>query len=111
MAPTVRVWLSRCRLVPTRRSVCGTFNGTPFTFVNDVNAKLTVPLAKPLVVGTGGNDVTVTIDLSAWFLRSSGGLYSPTAANAPGQVRAQVQNNVRAAFRAFRDKDKDGRED
>lgn len=89
----------------------GTFNGTPFVFVNDVNAKLTVPLAEPLVVGTGGDDVTVTIDLSTWFLRSSGGLYSPAAANTPGQTRAQVQNNIRNAFRAFKDKNKDGRED
>ena len=89
----------------------GTFNGTPFKFVNDVNAKLTVPLTKPLVIGTGGDDVTVTIDLSTWFLRSSGGLHSPAAANTPGQVRAQVQNNIRNAFRAFTDKNKDGRED
>ena len=89
----------------------GTFNGAPFIFVTDVNAKLTVPLAKPLVVGTGGDDVTVTIDLSTWFLRSSGGLYAPAAANTPGQVRAQVQNNIRGAFRAFKDKNKDGKED
>lgn len=100
---------------PTFRDISlrleGTFNGTPFVFVNDVNAKLTVPLTEPLVVGTGGDDVTVTIDLSTWFLRSSGGLYSPAAANTPGQVRAQVQNNIRNAFRAFADKNKDGRED
>ena len=89
----------------------GTFNGTPFKFVNDVNAKLTVPLTKPLVIGTGGDDVTVSIDLSTWFLRSSGGLFSPAAANTPGQVQAQVQNNIRNAFRAFKDKNKDGRED
>jgi hypothetical protein len=89
----------------------GTFNGTPFIFVNDVNAKLTVPLAEPLVVGTGGDDVTVTIDLSTWFLRPSGGLYSPAAANTPGQTRAQVQNNIRNAFRAFKDDNRDGRED
>ena len=89
----------------------GTFNGTPFNFVNDVNAKLTVPLTKPLVIGTGGDDVTVSIDLSTWFLRSSGGLFSPAAANTPGQVQAQVQNNIRNAFRAFKDKNKDGRED
>lgn len=89
----------------------GTFNGTPFVFVNDVNAKLTIPLTTPLVIATGGGDVTVTIDLSTWFLRSSGGLYSPAEANTPGQVRAQVQNNIRGAFRAFRDRDRDGRED
>ena len=89
----------------------GTFNGTPFTFTNNVNAKLTVPLTAPLVIGTGGENVTVTIDLTTWFLRPSGGLYSPAAANTPGQVRTQVQNNIRNAFRAFRDDDKDGRED
>ncbi len=89
----------------------GTFNGTPFTFTNNVNAKLTVPLTAPLVIGTGGETVTVTIDLTTWFLRPSGGLYSPAAANTPGQVRTQVQNNIRNAFRAFRDDDKDGRED
>ena len=89
----------------------GTFNGTPFTFTNNVNAKLTVPLTAPLVIGTGGDNVTVSIDLSTWFLRPSGGLYSPAAANTPGQVRTQVQNNIRNAFRAFRDDDKDGRED
>jgi hypothetical protein len=89
----------------------GTFNGTPFTFTNNVNAKLTVPLTAPLVIGTGGDNVTVTIDLGTWFLRPSGGLYSPAAANTPGQARTQVQNNIRNAFRAFRDDDKDGRED
>lgn len=89
----------------------GTFNGTPFVFVNDVNAKLTVPLTTPLVIGTGGGDVTVTIDLSTWFLRASGGLYSPAEANTSGQVRAQVQNNIRNAFRAFKDNNRDGRED
>ena len=89
----------------------GTFNGTPFVFVNDVNAKLTVPLTTPLVIGTGGGDVTVTIDLSTWFLRASGGLYSPADANTSGQVRAQVQNNIRNAFRAFKDNNRDGRED
>ena len=89
----------------------GTFNGTPFTFTNNVNAKLTVPLTAPLVIGTGGDNVTVTIDLGTWFLRPSGGLYSPAAANTPGQARTQVQNNIRNAFRAFRDDDQDGRED
>ena len=89
----------------------GTFNGTPFIFVNDVNAKIEVPLESPLVVGAGGDDVTVLIDLSSWFLRPQGGLYAPSLANTPGSVRAAVQNNIRAAFRAFRDHDRDGRKD
>jgi hypothetical protein len=89
----------------------GTFNDAPFVFVSDVNASLDVPLTAPLVVGAGGDDVTVTIDLSLWFLRPQGGLYAPSLANTPGNVRAAVQHNIRNAFRAFRDRDRDGRED
>jgi hypothetical protein len=89
----------------------GTFNDAPFVFVSDVNASLDVPLTAPLVVGAGGDDVTVTIDLSLWFLRPQGGLYAPSLANTPGNVRAAVQHNIRNAFRAFRDRNRDGRED
>ena len=89
----------------------GTFNGVPFVFINDVNAKLDIPLPTPLVVGDAGGDVTVTIDIGSWFVRSQGGLYSPAQANISGNVQAAVQNNIRAAFRAFRDRNRDGRED
>lgn len=89
----------------------GLFNGTPFVFVSDVNAKIDVPLTAPLLLGTSGGDLTVLIDFGAWFVREQGGLYSPTSANEPGNVRAKVQNNIRSAFRAFRDRNRDGRED
>lgn len=89
----------------------GIFNGVPFVFVSDVNAKLDVPLPLPLLIGTAGGDLTVAIDFGAWFLRQEGGLYAPASANAPGNVRAKVQNNIRSAFRAFRDRNRDGRED
>lgn len=89
----------------------GTYNGTAFVFVNDVNAKMTVPLPEPLTIGTGGSDVTVSVDVSSWFLRPQGGLYPPASANVPGAVRAAVQNNIKSAFRAFRDRNRDGRQD
>lgn len=89
----------------------GTFNGTPFVFVGDVDAKITVPLTAPIAIKAGGEDVTVAIDLSSWFLRAQGGLYAPSLANTPGAVRALVQNNIRSTFRAFRDHNRDGRED
>ena len=89
----------------------GTYNGTPFVFINDVNAKLDVPLQEDLTVDDEGGDVTVTVDFASWFVNAQGGLYSPLLANSPGNVRANVQNNIRAAFRAFRDDNRDGRED
>lgn len=89
----------------------GTYNGRPFTFTHDVNAKLDVPLTAPITIGEGGDDVTVTIDMKDWFVKPSGGLYSPAEGNTPGFVRAKIQNNIRNAFRAFRDKDRDGEDD
>ena len=89
----------------------GMYNGTPFTFVSDVNAKISVPLTDPITIASGGANVTVAVDFSLWFFRPQGGLYSPAAVNIPGSVRAAVQNNIRFAFRAFRDRDRDGRAD
>lgn len=89
----------------------GTYNGVPFVFITDVNAKLNIPLPAPLTVGEGGADVTVAIDFGSWFYRSQGGLYSPAQANTPGNTRAAVRNNIRVAFRAFGDRNRDGRAD
>jgi hypothetical protein len=41
----------------------------------------------------------------------AGGLYNPADANAPGLIRAKVQNAIRSAFRAFRDRNRDGKDD
>ncbi len=89
----------------------GTYNTKPFVFTHDVNAKLDVPLTKPVEIGAAGDNVTVTIDMSTWFVKPTGGLYSPAEGNGPGLVRAKIQNNIRAAFKAFRDKDRDGKDD
>lgn len=89
----------------------GTYNGTPFVFTHDLNAKLDVPLDEPITIGEDGDDVTVTIDLSTWFTNPAGGLYSPALGNTPGFVRAKIQNNIRSAFRAFRDSDRNGKDD
>jgi hypothetical protein len=89
----------------------GSYNGRPFTFIGDVNARLDIPLTAPLTIGGETDNVTVTIDLGPWFVNPAGGLYAPEAANTPGLVRAKVQNNIRRSFRAFRDRNRDGRED
>ncbi len=89
----------------------GRYNDTPFVFVGDVTALIDVPLPDPVVIGAGGDDVTVLIDPSLWFLRPQGGLYAPALANTPGLVRFAVQHNIRVAFRAFRDRNRDGRAD
>lgn len=89
----------------------GTYNSRPFIFTHDVNAKLDVPLTKPVEIGAAGDNVTVTIDMTSWFTKPTVGLYNPAEANVPGLVRAKIQNNIRSAFKAFRDKNRDGKDD
>lgn len=89
----------------------GTYNGKAFIFTNDVNAQIDVPLTSPLAIKAGGDNVTVSLDLAPWFVNAAGGLYNPAEANVPGLVRAKVQNAIRFAFRAFRDANRDGKED
>lgn len=89
----------------------GRYNDVPFIYIGDVTALIDVPLPEPVVIGNGVEEVTVVLDPSLWFLRPQGGLYSPSQANTPGMVRAAVQHNMRVAFRAFRDRNRDGRAD
>ncbi len=89
----------------------GTYNRVPFVFTNDLTTMINVPLVKPLVIKTGGDQITVSVDIAAWFVRASGGLYSPALANTPGSIRGTVSANIERAFRAFRDQNLDGRED
>ena len=88
----------------------GTYNRVPFVFTNDLTTMINVPLVKPLVIKTG-DQITVSVDVSAWFVRAAGGLYSPALANTPGSIRGTVSGNIERAFRAFRDQNRDGRED
>lgn len=90
--------------------VVGTFDGTPFEFLTDLNAEERMDLVPPLVVADSMSNVNVTlrVDLSGWFLDGSGGLVDPATANKGGANDHLVQDNIRDSFHAFRDDDRDG---
>lgn len=91
----------------------GRYNGQAFIFVTDVNAKMELDFRPPLEVGAQGTNVTLAVDLGRWFMRNgaTGGLWNPALANTSGEARSRVENNIRASFRAMRDRNKDGRDD
>ena len=90
--------------------VVGTFNGTPFTFTSAVTAEVEIELPKPVIVMAGTpTALTVQVDLSKWFVASGAGLLNPIGTSQ--QVRAQIEQNIRASFHAFEDRDHDGHED
>lgn len=91
----------------------GTWNGTPFTYISDLDVEQEYTITPPLVVTeTTGADVTLRVDLRSWFLNQAGdGLVDPATANKGGQLEGEVKSNIEASFRAFEDHDHDGEDD
>jgi hypothetical protein len=91
----------------TSVKVEGSFNGTPFTFVSDLEAELKLELNPPLVVdGSGTTDLTLFADLGTWFRDAGGTLLDPSSVS--GQT---VADNIAGGFHAFEDENHDGSDD
>lgn len=86
--------------------VVGTFNGAPFVFEAKVDFEQELELATPLVVGANstGVDVTLSIDLAAWFTSGSS-LIDPASAE------DLIESNMDRSFECFEDDDRDGERD
>ncbi len=92
--------------------VTGTFDGTAFTYVNDITAKQKNTLNPPLVVTTAGaTDLTFMVDVGTWFLAENGQLIDPNTATAGKPNENQVRHNIKRSFRVFKDHDHDGEDD
>ena len=90
--------------------VTGTFNGSPFVYETDLNVEQEIDLVSPLVVtdATASTNVTMFVDLDAWFRDAGGGLIDPGSANKGGQNEGIVKENIKQSFEAFEDEDRDG---
>lgn len=88
----------------------GTFNGQPFDVFVDVEAELELRLNPPLVVsGKEASNITIEIDVSKFFVGTNGNFIDPRTLSSNSSARDRVRSNIRAAFRAFEDDDKNGR--
>jgi len=87
----------------------GTFNGQPFVYETDLEVEQEVELEPPLVVTeTTATNLTIRVDLSAWFKTATGSLIDPATANTGGVNQSLVALNIRRSFHAFEDQDRDG---
>ena len=85
----------------------GTFNGQPFVFVSREDAKFELEFNPPIEIATGSSNVTVSIDVLAWFKNASGDFVNPAdATNA-----SLINGNIKRSFHAFEDDDHDGEDD
>lgn len=88
----------------------GTFNGQPFDVFVDVETELELLLSPPLVVGASNPmNLTIEIDVSKFFVGTNGNFIDPRTLSSNSTARDRVRSNIRAAFRAFEDDDRNGR--
>jgi len=90
--------------------VQGTFNDQPFTYETDLDVEQEFDLNPPLTVdGTAtGTNVTIMLDVDAWFRDLSGTLVNPQDGNKGGQHESLVKENIKQSIEAFEDHDSDG---
>jgi hypothetical protein len=91
----------------------GTFDSVPFTFTTDLDVEQEHNLNPALEIteNTGSTNVTVNLGLSQWFMDAGGNVLSPETGNKGGENESLIKENIKQAFEAFEDKDRDGAED
>ncbi len=88
--------------------VQGTFNGQPFTFTSNQDVGFEMEFSQPVTVGgTSATNLTIAIDVGAWFKDASGNVLSPSSS----ANQSQINNNIQRSFHAFEDDNHDGVED
>jgi hypothetical protein len=87
----------------------GTFNGEQFVFTTGTEAEMEFHLDPAMVVGAGGTNVTVFVNVDSWFRAAGGGILDPRPATLTTTLRSAIEANIRASFDAFGDDDRDGR--
>ena len=87
----------------------GTYNGAPFVYFTGVEAEIELEFNPDMVVDGATNNLTVHVDMSRWFLNSSGVRIDPNTANSGGANKSLVDENIKRSFDVFEDDDRDGR--
>jgi hypothetical protein len=80
-------------------------NGAPvaFDFRAPVRAKLEMEFDPALVIDGTTTNTTISLNVSKWFLDSSGNIIDPTTATPGSLALEQIENNIRRSFHAFED--------
>ena len=86
--------------------VRGTFNGVTFEFVSDLDVEQEFDLFPAITIDdlSSSTNVTIMLDIGAWFRDELGNLIDPGEANKGGQFESIVKSNITESVEAFEDK-------
>ena len=92
----------------------GTYDSKAFDVTLPVNVEREMEFKPPVTVG-GASDparnVTIAVPLSTWLMNSDGTLVDPAKLATDASLRAAVAQRIRASFKAFRDDNKNDKDD
>lgn len=92
----------------------GTYNTKAFDVVVPVNVEREIEFKPPVTIG-GASDVarniTIAVPLTAWLTNADGSLIDPSKLATDASLRATVVSRIRASLRAFRDDNRNNRDD
>lgn len=81
---------------------------TDLEFTSDVDAEQELEMPFSVAAGLTEVGVTLTVDLSSWFVDGSGNYIDPRTAMDGGVNEGRVEGNIENSFEAFGDDDHDG---
>ena len=90
--------------------VMGSYNGDAFLYESDLGVEQELDLLPALVVeeGNGSTNITVFVDIDAWFRDQSRDLIDPDTANKGGPNESRVEDNIKQSMEAFEDDERSG---
>ena len=93
--------------------VSGTYNSVAFSYASDLDVEQEHEFVPPVsVTETTGANLTLFVDLGAWFENSAAdGLIDPATANKGGAAEGEVKSNIETSLNAFEDDNRDGHDD
>lgn len=93
--------------------VMGTYNGNAFIYTTDLDVEQEFDFTEPLVVdeNTTSINVTVLLDVDAWFRDGAGTLVDPATGNKGEANEGLIKENIKQSTEAFEDHDHDGDDD
>ncbi len=92
----------------------GTYDAKAFDVTVPVNVEREMEFNPPVIIGSATDtqrNVTVAVPISVWFSSADGSLVNPASLATDASMRAAVTQRIRASFRAFRDDNRNSRDD
>ena len=92
--------------------VTGTYNGTAFVYMSDLEAEMEFGLDPALTASeSAATDLTLRVDLDQWFRDQAGALIDPATANSGQPNETLVEQSIGSSLDVFEDDDRDGVDD